>query len=203
MTTGEVKDEDDAARLAIDVGYPVMIKVTFYILPYSFLSFMSCTVVILIFIFYLLSFYYIYNFLPLYVQSSNWHFWYTIAPISLIYVYLPYLFYSRIISSFAIRFSIINCRIWLIPICLPPFYYFFSVFFSLFILLSSFFNLFILFLSSICFTIFFTLILFYAQSLPLLLSLTLTLILSHCISIFLSVALGQCWRRWKGYEGCL
>ena len=74
MTTGEVKDEDDAARLAIDVGYPVMIKVTFYTLTYSFLSFMSCTVVILIFIFYLLSFYYIYNFLPLYVQSSNWHF---------------------------------------------------------------------------------------------------------------------------------
>ena len=27
MITGEVKDEDDAARLAIDVGYPVMIKV--------------------------------------------------------------------------------------------------------------------------------------------------------------------------------
>ena len=25
--TGEVKDEDDAARLAVDVGYPVMIKV--------------------------------------------------------------------------------------------------------------------------------------------------------------------------------
>ena len=51
MTTGEVKDEDDAARLAIDVGYPVMIKVTFNILPFSFLSFMSYTVVILIFIF--------------------------------------------------------------------------------------------------------------------------------------------------------
>ena len=128
MTTGEVKDEDDAARLAIDVGYPVMIKVTFYILPYSFLSLMSCTVVTLIFIF---TYYHLIIFvISSHYMSSQVTFCYTIALISLIYVYLPYLLYTRIISSFAIRFSIINCRICLIPITTPAFQHFIIFFLS-------------------------------------------------------------------------